>query len=182
MFVARSHAQKSVKQALHHKEEDEKKKKGGKDDEEDDGFEQVEEHGHDPEEGEEQQQAAVLCCSKCEFEIKDPDWATNPEQYSKGSLKRCYLIFTEWVRKNIAQAEWFNSFILLCICIAGVMVGIQNYEAYDASADSNNPKWGEATEASKGGTTPIVRGFIRHNANAPSCFRRRDGYGRHYRQ
>ena len=56
---------------------------------------------------------------------------TDPNNYT-GPLKH-YVEFGNFCNEFIVgkYEAWFNGFVLLCICVAGVLVGMQTYEAYE---------------------------------------------------
>ena len=48
-------------------------------------------------------------------------------------FKRTYVKFALVMRK-IAQSNAFNAFVMLCIIVAGVMIGVQSYDDPEINA------------------------------------------------
>jgi Ca2+-binding EF-hand superfamily protein/ABC-type multidrug transport system fused ATPase/permease subunit len=63
----------------------------------------------------------------------DFDIWNDPEEYDEGTWRRTYLNGTWWIGKHITTQDWFSNFILFCIIVAGVMVGIMTYKVMETN-------------------------------------------------
>ena len=61
----------------------------------------------------------------------DFDIWNDPEEYDRGPAAT-YLNGTWWIGKHTTQ-DWFGNFILFCIIVAGVMVGIMTYKVMETN-------------------------------------------------
>lgn len=65
-------------------------------------------------------------------DVQAKDWANDPELYEEGTWKRAYLVKSELLKTEIVQAQWFQNFIIVCICLAGLLVGLMvGYTTYE---------------------------------------------------
>ena len=61
----------------------------------------------------------------------DFDIWNDPMEYEEGTWQRTFLNGTWWIGKHITTQEWFSTFILACIIVAGVMVGVMTYSTME---------------------------------------------------